>query len=416
MILAQHPFRILILGILTVLIATATNADIFDVTHLGDSGAESLRQAIIDANANPGLDTILFDTGLSGTIELQSGLPSLSEQADLIGPGATQLIVDANSHARVLNLHGSTLDSFIVSGLTLTGGNSVNFGGAGIALRAWNSLLLEDVHLYSNVAGDSIGGGFYAETNTDVIIRKSILSHNRARKGGGIYSNGKLTVEFSTLHSNVGDLEGGAIWTNDSLVLTESTLDRNLAPGDLPAIGFGGGINLYSGAILEAYQVTISNNSADVGPGINRWSGSSVSHIGNSIIAYNHYSSGTLGDCSGSLEILDEANLSSDTSCGFFGGSDFEGVDPELLSLAWAGGPTPTLVPKRGSPAIDVGHASNCFTLDQRGWTRPTDGDDIPGAICDLGAVEYQPSGEPFIISFDGFESGDTTGWSSTSP
>ncbi len=44
----------------------------YTVTNTNDSGAGSLRQAIIDANANPGDDTIIFLNGL-GTITLTSG-------------------------------------------------------------------------------------------------------------------------------------------------------------------------------------------------------------------------------------------------------------------------------------------------------------------------------------------------------
>jgi len=41
---------------------TATSgAATFTVTNILDTGAGSLRQAIVDANANPGSDTITFD-------------------------------------------------------------------------------------------------------------------------------------------------------------------------------------------------------------------------------------------------------------------------------------------------------------------------------------------------------------------
>ncbi len=43
----------------------------YSVTNLNDSGAGSLRQAILDANAALGMDTINFD--VAGTISLTSG-------------------------------------------------------------------------------------------------------------------------------------------------------------------------------------------------------------------------------------------------------------------------------------------------------------------------------------------------------
>ena len=47
---------------------------IFRVTTLRDAGQGSLRQAILDANANPGADTILFD--LPGRVERRAIPPA----------------------------------------------------------------------------------------------------------------------------------------------------------------------------------------------------------------------------------------------------------------------------------------------------------------------------------------------------
>lgn len=43
------------------------------MTNLNDSGAGSLRQAVLDANASAGADDIVFQSGLLGTITLTSG-------------------------------------------------------------------------------------------------------------------------------------------------------------------------------------------------------------------------------------------------------------------------------------------------------------------------------------------------------
>jgi hypothetical protein len=53
----------------------------FTVTNTNDSGAGSLRQAIIDANANPGADSIGFNLPGSSpfSIALNSALPSISQ-------------------------------------------------------------------------------------------------------------------------------------------------------------------------------------------------------------------------------------------------------------------------------------------------------------------------------------------------
>ena len=52
----------LILGAAAILFGSAAGAraDTYTVTNTADSGAGSLRQAILDANAHPGTDTIAF--------------------------------------------------------------------------------------------------------------------------------------------------------------------------------------------------------------------------------------------------------------------------------------------------------------------------------------------------------------------
>src|SRR6266571_1464429 len=53
----------------------------FLVNNTNDSGAGSLRQAILDANSNPGLDTIAFDVNGGGvqTITPTSALPKITD-------------------------------------------------------------------------------------------------------------------------------------------------------------------------------------------------------------------------------------------------------------------------------------------------------------------------------------------------
>jgi len=74
--------------------AAASAAATFTVTTTGDSGAGSLRQAITDANAAAGADTIAFDIAGAGvqTIVLTSALPAVTDVTVLDGytqPGAS---------------------------------------------------------------------------------------------------------------------------------------------------------------------------------------------------------------------------------------------------------------------------------------------------------------------------------------
>ncbi|MGA9333057.1 MAG: hypothetical protein WBV39_02150, partial [Rudaea sp.] len=61
------------LGAAAGLMPGAAQANTSTVTNTNDSGAGSLRQAVIDANSHAGADTILFNSTLSGqTITLYS--------------------------------------------------------------------------------------------------------------------------------------------------------------------------------------------------------------------------------------------------------------------------------------------------------------------------------------------------------
>ena len=54
-------------------------------------------------------------------------------------------------------------------------------------------------------------------------------------------------------------------------------------------------------------------------------------------------------------------------------------ADPKLSALGSNGGPTPTMLPQAGSPALGIGQS--CPATDQRGITRPS-------SNCTSGAVE----------------------------
>lgn len=59
----------------------------FTVLNTNDSGPGSLLQAIIDANSNPDASTINFDAGVTGTIELLTVLPTISQSVTINGLG-----------------------------------------------------------------------------------------------------------------------------------------------------------------------------------------------------------------------------------------------------------------------------------------------------------------------------------------
>jgi hypothetical protein len=73
----------------------------FTVESLADIGPGSLRQAILDANANPGADVIDFDPAArDGTIPLTSGQLSITDDLQIAGPGADRLAISGSDASR----------------------------------------------------------------------------------------------------------------------------------------------------------------------------------------------------------------------------------------------------------------------------------------------------------------------------
>jgi Secretion system C-terminal sorting domain len=111
-----------------------TFAATFTVTNTNDTGPGSLRQAILDANATPGPDDIVFNIAGTGPFVLapgSGGLPSIDEAVTINGysqPGATQgsmatrvLQIVLNGAAAGVGASGLTVnaDNVIISGLVI---------------------------------------------------------------------------------------------------------------------------------------------------------------------------------------------------------------------------------------------------------------------------------------------------------
>ena len=124
------------LGALLILLGTlGAGADTFTVINTADSGAGSLRQAIADANANAGLDTIAFDIPGGGvqTIDVSGSFGTIS--SPVIIDGATQ---PGYAGAPLIELHSTVIDN----GFWLTAGSStiraLVFNGFGMAIGFQN--------------------------------------------------------------------------------------------------------------------------------------------------------------------------------------------------------------------------------------------------------------------------------------
>jgi Calx-beta domain-containing protein len=119
----------------------------FVVTNTNDDGAGSLRQAILDANATPGFDTINFNIPGSGVkkISLASPLPFITDPVMIDGysqPGSSQNTLQNGDDAVLLIELDGTDATTDTNGLEILAGNSTvrgliinRFGGNGISLN-----------------------------------------------------------------------------------------------------------------------------------------------------------------------------------------------------------------------------------------------------------------------------------------
>jgi uncharacterized repeat protein (TIGR01451 family) len=115
--------------------------------------------------------------------------------------------------------------------------------------------------------------------------------------------------------------------------------------------------------------------------------------VRNTIVANNvtQPSGPAVSNCAGVLTSQGN-NLDNGNTCGFTASGDLQNTDALLGSLADNGGPTRTHALLSGSPAIDAGASVSCPATDQRGVTRPQNGDGNGAALCDMGAYELQPT------------------------
>ena len=186
----------------------------FTVTNLNDSGANSLRQAILDANATAGADTIDFDALLSGgTITLTSGELQITDDLTINGLGAENLTVSGNNASRVFNVSDGTSDNIdvVIDGLTIADGNT-DGGGGGIFSR--ENLTVANSTITGNTAERS-GGGVYNFYENLTVTNSTISGNTAERSGGGIFNyafrNGSLQVTNSTISDNTAGADGGGI-------------------------------------------------------------------------------------------------------------------------------------------------------------------------------------------------------------
>jgi predicted outer membrane repeat protein len=362
-ILVQRAWRYFAASCLAVLLwgPSPVRATVFTVANTNDSGGGSLRAAVLAANANAGLDQLVFGAGATGVIALQSDL-AITDDLVVSGPGARVLTVSGGNSRRVLDVTAPVT----ITGLRLANGFTDN-GGA-IRFNDPGLLSISDCHFDSNTTTGS--GGAIALLQGSLSVQRSTFTTDQTGGTGGVVSYGQgggtptVTITNCTFVNNFASTFGGAIrqgsTTAYSAVVTNNTFVVNNA-------GSGGGAIVVQGGTMSLLNNIFTANAAGGNPGGHVFdNGGTIVSLGNNLFGH-----------------LDGASFTP-ASSDRFGTVAAQLNTGVLIAFPFNnGGQIDTLPVVATSIAIDAGGTTGA---------PPTDARDFPRVGCapDIGAFEVQ--------------------------
>ncbi|MCT7985319.1 DUF4347 domain-containing protein [Laspinema sp. A4] len=186
----------------------------FTVTNTNDSGGGSFRQAILDANTNPEVDTIAFNIAGDGvqTIQPLSVLPIINDS----------VIIDATTQPGYTGTPLIEIDGINIGGLDrgvlqITAGNSTvrglvinraGFSNAAIVIRENGNNLIENNYLGTDVTGTGFlersGSGIFIRDSANNTIQNNLISGNNNTSSVGIDIEGNRASGNQILGNFIG--------------------------------------------------------------------------------------------------------------------------------------------------------------------------------------------------------------------
>ena len=311
--------------------------------------------------------------------------------------------------------------TLMLVGCTLTGNSATSNGNPGSALVNSGSATLNGCTVTSNrllVGGVILNatGGMLSLTDCTISNNDGSTAATFKSDGGGIENQGTLAMLGCTVAGNTTTVTagqspvevGGGIANAGNASLVDCTIGGNsVSTGTASGASIAGG-GIENSGNLRLTNCTVAGNTvnADGSAGNDSVGGgiySSAGHVflSNTMVASNHVvdPNGVFSpDIGGAIDPSSAYNLIGDGN-GMTGmttanrnqiGTAAMPIDPKLAPLGDYGGPTQTMPPLPGSPAIDAG--SNALAVGPDGKPLPTDQRGyyrIFNHTVDIGAVEY---------------------------
>ncbi len=267
--------RAFITAFLTVSIIPPLFATNYTVTNTSDAGAGSLRIALTSALAAGAGPHTIDATGITGTISLQSALPTitgitLTISGPLASTGTLTITRGVAGNFRIFNISNSVSPPTVtLNRLILTNGNpGTAFTDLGGGIRiATATVTLNYVTVSGCSAINTDGGGISLEgTNPTLTMDNCKIINNSANRGAGlsgisITGTGTLTVSNSIFSGNVSGGNAGGL----NLTQTTGTFKNCTISGNRATTSNGGGLMVGSSGSATLVNCTVTNNRAEGG-------------------------------------------------------------------------------------------------------------------------------------------------------